>query len=163
MYTEPFIGGVVGSVGLENFSISSRSIVSTFSKQFPQMVLMPTTSIAIDHHGDVLEVVNVEIYPNAPHRYSVSVLNGRVIEVNSWMSNSGWHRLSIMFLTFLAEYGKPFEEVSAMIDFYETLDSSAEWDEIQEERQLLQEMIDDSDRYLSVPEAVYQRHAELSA
>jgi hypothetical protein len=161
MYTEPFIGGVVGSVGLENFSTSARSIVSTFSKQFENMVLMPTTSIAIDHHGDVLEVLNIEIYPGAPHRYSVSVLNGRVIEVNSWMSNSGWHRLSIMFLTFLAEYGKPFEEVSAMIDFYETLDSSAEWDEIQEERQLLQEMIDDSDRYLSVPEAVYQRRAEL--
>jgi hypothetical protein len=161
MYTEPFIGGVVGSVGLENFSTSARGIVSIFSKQFENMVLMPTTSIAIDHHGDVLEVVNVEIYPGAPHRYSVSVLNGRVIEVNSWMSNSGWHRLSIMFLTFLAEYGKPFEEVSAMIDFYETLDSSAEWDEIQEERQLLQEMIDDSDRYLSVPEAVYQRRAEL--
>ena len=161
MYTEPFIGGVVGSVGLENFSISSRSIVSTFSKQFPEMVLMPTTSIAIDHHGDVLEVLNIEIYPEAPHRYSVSVLNGRVIEVNSWTSNSGWHRLSIMFLTFLAEHGKPFEEISAMIDSDKALESSAEWDEIQEERQLLQEMIDDSDRYPSVPEAVYQRRAEL--
>jgi len=161
MYTEPFIGGVVGSVGLENFSTSARGIVSIFSKQFPDMVLMPTTSIAIDHHGDVLEVMNVEIFPKAPHRYSVSVLNGRVIEVNSWMSNLGWHRLSITFLTFLAEHGKPFEEISAMIDSDRTLESSAEWDEIQEERQLLQEMIDDSDRYPSVPEAVYQRRAEL--
>ena len=161
MYTEPFIGGVVGSVGLENFSISARSIVSIFSKQFEDMVLMPTTSIAIDHDGDVLEVLNIEIYAGAPHRYSVSVLNGRVIEVQTRTDDSGWRKLSIMFLTFLAEHGKPYEEVSAMIDFYETLDSSAEWDEIQEERQLLQEMIDDSDRYLSVPEAVYQRRAEL--
>ena len=161
MYTEPFIGGVVGSVGLENFSISSRSIVSTFSNQFPDMVLMPTTSIAIDHHGDVLEVLNVEIYPGTSHRYSVSVLNGRVIEVNTRTIDSEWRRLPIMFLTFLAEHGKPFEEISAMIDSDKALESSAEWDEIQEERQLLQEMIDDSDRYLSVPEAVYQRRAEL--
>ena len=161
MYTEPFIGGVVGIVGLENFSISSRSIVSTFTKQFSRMVLMPTTSIAIDHHGDVLEVLNIEIYPGAPHRYSVSVLNGRVTEIQARTNDSGWHRLSNMFLTFLAEDDKPYEEVSAMIDFYETLESSAEWDEIQEERQLLQEMIDDSDRYPSVPEAVYQRRAEL--
>jgi hypothetical protein len=134
-----------------------------FSKQFPDMVLMPTTSIAIDHHGDVLEVLNIEIFPKAPHRYSVSVLNGRVTEIQTRTDDSGWRKLSITFLTFLAEHGKPFEEISAMIDFYETLESSAEWDEIQEERQLLQEMIDDSDRYLSVPEAVYQRHAELSA
>jgi hypothetical protein len=161
MYTEPFIGGVVGSVGLENFSISSRSIVSTFSKQFPDMVLMPTTSIAIDHHGDVLEVLNIEIYAGAPHRYSVSVLNGRVTEIQTRTNDSGWHRIPITFLTFLAEHGKPYEEVSAMIDFHNSIESSAEWDEIQEERQLLQEMIDDSDRYLSVPEAVYQRRAEL--
>lgn len=162
MYTEPFIGGVVGSVGLENFSISARTIVSMFSKQFERMVLMPTTSIAIDHHGDVLEVLNIEIYPGG-QRYSVSVLNGRVTEIQSRMMDSKWHRIPIIFLTFLAESEKPYEEVSALIDFHNSLESSAEWDEIQEERQLLREMIDDSDRYLSVPEAVYQRHAELSA
>jgi hypothetical protein len=163
MYSEPFIGGVVGSVGLENFSTSARGVVSIFSKQFPDMVLMPTTSIAIDHDGDVLEVLNIEIYAGAPHRYSVSVLNGRVTEVQTRTDDSGWRRIAIMFLTFLAEHGKPYEEVSAMIDSDKALESSAEWDEIQEELQLLQEMIDDSDRYLSVPEAVYQRHAELSA
>ena len=161
MYGEEFVGGVVGIVGWENFSPAARGVGAIFANTFVSASIMPTTSIAIYDDGNVLEVVNVEVSA-IQHRYSVQLLNGRVIDIQRREDSKGWETLSLTFLAFMPLILKyDYAESDAILKFYDSIEASAGFDELEEERQLLQEMIDDSDRYLSVPDAVYQRRAEL--
>lgn len=159
MYGNELIGGVVGNVGWENFSPAARGVGKIFTDAFVSASIMPTTSIAIYDDGNVLEVVNV-IVKDCNDRYSVSLLNGRVIDLQRRNKETPWESLSIMFLAYAPLITKcGYEESTATIDFYDSIESSAGWEELEEERQLLREMMWDTDK--DFPPAAWDRMAEI--
>lgn len=159
MYGNELIGGVVGIVGWDNFSPAARGVGAIFTDAFVSASIMPTTSIAIYDDGNVLEVVNVLI-GSLEHRYSAEILNGRVVKLQRRKNSTGWKTLPIMYLDFVA-FGSEttYEEDSATIDFYDSIESSAGWEELEEERQLLREMMWNTDN--DFPPAAWDRMAEL--
>lgn len=159
MYGNELIGGVVGIVGWDNFSPVARGVAKIFTDAFDTAEIMPTTSIAIYDNGNVLEVVNVDIV-NISERFSVEILDGRVIRLQRRTISTGWQKLPFMFLNFLAMRNDgTYEEKSATIDFYDSIEASAGFDEIEEERQLLREMMWDTDK--DFPPAAWDRMAEI--
>jgi hypothetical protein len=160
MYGNELMGGVVGIVGWDNFSPAARGVGRIFTDLLSTAEIMPTTSIAVYDDGNVLEVVNVKV---DSWRGSVQVLNGRVVDVRQRMTDTGWESTGLDFLTFLSFTGTQFGEINATIDFYNRIESSAESDEREDERDLLREMMDDTERYPDLPEGVWMRMAELGS
>lgn len=160
MYGNELMGGVVGVVGWDNFSPVARGVGKILTESLSTAEIMPTTSITVYDDGNVLEVVNV-IVNNIQWFASVQILNGRVVDVQHRKVGTAWQRVDVLFLTFLSFGGKTYQEKSATIDFYDSIESSAEWDEIEDERALLREMMDDTDRYHHISEGAWDRMIEL--
>jgi len=164
MYGTELIGGTIGNVGRENFSIVARHIMKTFTKVFYSAEILPITSLAMYDDGNVLEVIHIKA---AKSHYCAQVLNGRLIDFQEREEMGKWEERAFSLLNILADMGdglisdeRRYEQIGWDRRIEQQMEISRQ-NEIDEEIQLLNEMMWDTDRYISMPEGAWGRLTEL--
>ena len=162
MYGEELIGGTIGSVGKENFSVVARHIMESFTKVYYTTEILPITSIAMYDDGNVLEVVHVK-YLNA--HYCAQILNGRLIDLQERRELGAWEDRPFTILNHVADMADGILTTERVYEqlgrdrWIETQMEISRQNEIDEEIQLLNEMMWDTDN--DFPPAAWGRLTEL--
>jgi hypothetical protein len=162
MYGEELIGGTIGNVGRENFSLVARHIMSSFQRTYVTAEILPITSVAMYDDGNVLEVLHVKVLDS---HYCAQVLNGRVIELKEREGMGEWEDQPFSVLNTLADMAEGILTIERVFErigrdrWIETQMEISRQNEIDEEIQLLNEMMWDTDN--DFPPAAWGRLTEL--
>ena len=164
MYGTELIGGTIGNVGRENFSVVARHIMKSFQRTYVTAEVLPITSLAMYDDGNVLEVLHIKVLDS---HYCAQVLNGRVIDFQERKDMGKWEQRAFSLLNIIADIAdgictteRIFERVKWDRWIEQQMEISRQ-NEIDEEIQLLNEMMWDTDRYISMPEGAWGRLTEL--
>ena len=155
------MGGVIGIVGEENFSTIARAVIATYRKGYLSAEVLPTTSITVYNDGSVLEVVHIFLPFGKVHTI-VSILNERVVDIDARTPNTSWTTMPLNTLSLLSWVDVDYDEYRSTMDFLDRIESSFGSEERQDELLLIEEMIADSDRYPTIPDDLWERHAHLT-
>jgi len=162
MYGTELIGGTIGNVGRENFSVVARHIMQSFTKAYYTGKILPITSLAMYDDGNVLEVLHLKALDT---HYCVQILNGRLIDLQERESMGKWQERGFSLLNTIADIADGIctvERVYEMIGRSRWIERQMEisrQNEIDEEIQLLNEMMWDTDN--DFPPAAWGRLTEL--
>jgi hypothetical protein len=162
MYGNELIGGTIGNVGRENFSVVARHIMGSFQRTYVTTEILPITSLAMYDDGNVLEIIHVKVLDS---HYCVQVLNGRVIDFQERRKMGKWEERAFSLLNIIADMADGIlttERIYEQIGrdrWIETQMEISRQNEIDEEIQLLNEMMWDTDN--DFPPAAWGRLTEL--